>query len=56
MDLPMQTSIKRRFPLFFKDGTFHIQIIWDHENDREGEVLSKGHDNSLFEISDQIYF
>ncbi|MDY0407480.1 8-oxo-dGTP diphosphatase [Virgibacillus soli] len=37
-DLPMQTSIRRRFPLFFEDGTFEIHVKWDHVNDREEKV------------------
>ncbi len=40
-NLPMQKSIKRRFPLFFEDGTFEIHVEWDHENNREGEVTVK---------------
>ncbi len=38
LNLPMQQSIRRRFPLFFEEGTFEIQVIWDDEHDREGEV------------------
>ncbi|WP_042142047.1 8-oxo-dGTP diphosphatase [Paucisalibacillus sp. EB02] len=38
LKLPMQISIKRRFPLFFEEGTFEIQVEWDHENNREGKV------------------
>lgn len=38
LNLPMQQSIRRRFPLFFEDGTFEIQVIWDDENNTEGEV------------------
>ncbi|MBM6619557.1 8-oxo-dGTP diphosphatase [Bacillus suaedaesalsae] len=36
--LPMQESIRRRFPLFFKDGTFEIQVQWDQEENKEGKV------------------
>ncbi len=36
--LPMQESIRRRFPLFFEDGTFEIQVEWDHEENKEGKV------------------
>ncbi|NHN34660.1 8-oxo-dGTP diphosphatase [Paenibacillus agricola] len=36
--LPMQQSIRRRFPLFFEEGTFEIQVTWDEENNREGNV------------------
>lgn len=39
--LPMQKSIRRRFPLFFKEGTFEIQVIWDNEKNDEGEVIIK---------------
>lgn len=35
----MQKSIRRRIPLFFKEGTFEIQVTWDNENDNEGEVV-----------------
>ena len=37
--LPMQPSIRRRIPYFFKPGTYEIQVVWDEENDREGEVF-----------------
>lgn len=37
-NLPMQESIKRRFPLFFEEGTFEIQVEWNHEEDKEGRV------------------
>ncbi|WP_404409461.1 8-oxo-dGTP diphosphatase [Jeotgalibacillus malaysiensis] len=36
--LPMIDSIKRRFPLFFEEGTFEIQVEWDNEKDQEGKV------------------
>lgn len=36
--LPMMDSIKRRFPLFFEEGTFEIQVEWDNEKDQEGKV------------------
>ncbi|WP_404452200.1 8-oxo-dGTP diphosphatase [Virgibacillus necropolis] len=38
-DLPMQKSIRRRFPLFFDEGTFEVQVKWDNEKDAEGEVM-----------------
>ena len=31
MELPMQSWFKRRFPLFFQDGTFEIYSVWDEE-------------------------
>lgn len=37
-ELPMQESIRRRFPLFFKEGTFEIQVVWDHAGNKEGNV------------------
>jgi 8-oxo-dGTP diphosphatase len=40
-NLPMQTSIKRRFPLFFQEGTFEIQIVWDELKNQEGQVIIK---------------
>lgn len=39
--LPMQKSIRRRFPLFFEDGTFEIHVEWNHEENREGLVTIK---------------
>ncbi|MEC1178240.1 8-oxo-dGTP diphosphatase [Metasolibacillus meyeri] len=36
--LPMQTSIRRRFPLFFEEGTFEIQVEWNEEENCEGAV------------------
>jgi 8-oxo-dGTP diphosphatase len=33
--LPMQASIKRRMPYFFKEGTFEIHVVWE---DGEKEV------------------
>lgn len=41
IQLPMQESIKRRFPLFFEPGTFEIQVEWDHLNNQEGKVTMK---------------
>jgi len=29
--LPMQAWFKRRFPLFFEEGTFEIHEVWDEE-------------------------
>ena len=37
--LPMQPSIRRLIPYFFKPGTYEIQVVWDEEYDREGEVF-----------------
>ena len=39
--LPMQTSIRRRFPFFFEEGTFEIQVEWDNENNQDGKVIIK---------------
>ncbi len=39
--LPMQASIKRRFPLFFEEGTFEIQVEWDNVNNQEGRVTMR---------------
>ncbi|TLS52518.1 8-oxo-dGTP diphosphatase [Paenibacillus antri] len=33
MDLPMQDWFKRRFPLFFNEGTFELSFIWDKNKD-----------------------
>lgn len=38
-DLPMQKSIRRRFPLFFEEGTFEIHVEWDNETNSEGKVM-----------------
>ncbi|MFJ5763623.1 8-oxo-dGTP diphosphatase [Neobacillus sp. NPDC093182] len=35
-NLPMQESIRRRFPLFFEEGSFEIQVVWDNQKDQEG--------------------
>lgn len=32
LDLPMQPWFKRRFPLFFEEGTFEIFEEWDQEH------------------------
>ena len=39
--LPMQASIRRRFPLFFEEGTFEIQVVWDEEKNEEGTLSVK---------------
>ncbi|MFC0186812.1 8-oxo-dGTP diphosphatase [Fictibacillus aquaticus] len=39
--LPMQKSIRRRFPLFFEAGTFEIQVHWNNEKNEEGKVTIK---------------
>ncbi len=31
MNLPMQPWFRRRFPLFFEEGTFEISVVWDEE-------------------------
>lgn len=36
--LPMQASIRRRFPLFFEEGTFEIQVEWNEQENCEGAV------------------
>ena len=38
-NLPMQKSIRRRFPLFFEEGTFEIHVEWDNETNSEGKVM-----------------
>jgi 8-oxo-dGTP diphosphatase len=37
----MQDSIRRRFPLFFDEGTFEIHVESDNENNQEAEVTIK---------------
>ncbi|RSD28887.1 8-oxo-dGTP diphosphatase [Mesobacillus subterraneus] len=39
--LPMQESIRRRFPLFFEEGSFEIQVTWNNEENKEGNVSIK---------------
>ncbi|MET3726540.1 8-oxo-dGTP diphosphatase [Fictibacillus halophilus] len=42
LDLPMQEWFKERFPLFFEEGTFEIQRVWDdHKNKQVGVSLLK---------------
>jgi len=36
--LPMQQSIRRRFPYFFEEGSFEIQVEWNQEENKEGRV------------------
>lgn len=31
LELPMQPWFKRRFPLFFEEGTFEISVVWDED-------------------------
>ncbi|WP_261381312.1 8-oxo-dGTP diphosphatase [Paenibacillus cremeus] len=33
LNLPMQSWFKRRFPLFFRPGTFEYHFLWDKENE-----------------------
>ncbi|WP_207383564.1 8-oxo-dGTP diphosphatase [Paenibacillus solani] len=35
--VPMQTSIRRRIPYFFKEGTFEIHVVWD-EGEKEVHI------------------
>ncbi|MBN3553715.1 8-oxo-dGTP diphosphatase [Fictibacillus nanhaiensis] len=42
LDLPMQDWFKERFPLFFEEGTFEIQRVWDdHKNKQIGISVIK---------------
>lgn len=38
LNLPMQKSIRRRFPFFFEEGTFEIQVVWNHDKNEEEKV------------------
>ncbi|WP_243523539.1 hypothetical protein [Bacillus pseudomycoides] len=40
-NLPKQESIRRRFPLFFEDGTFEIQVEWNHAENKKGKDTIK---------------
>src|SRR5690606_12241884 len=33
LKLPMQDWFARRFPLFFKEGTFELSYVWDEQTD-----------------------
>ena len=46
-NLPMQKSIRRRFPLFFEEGTFEIQVEWDHEKSRETSYYKENIDKTM---------
>lgn len=39
--LPMQDSIRRRFPLFFEEGTFEIQVQWDNVKNAAGHIVTR---------------
>lgn len=39
INLPMQSWLKRRLPLFFEKGTFEISVVWDE--DRQSLVEDK---------------
>jgi len=34
LSLPMQPWFKRRFPLFFEEGTFEISVLWDEDENK----------------------
>lgn len=34
LELPMQDWFKKRFPLFFRDGTFELSCVWDSKADK----------------------
>ncbi|ANC79089.1 DNA mismatch repair protein MutT [Fictibacillus phosphorivorans] len=38
LDLPMQDWFKERFPLFFEEGTFEIQRVWDDYKKKQIEL------------------
>ncbi|MBY6037479.1 8-oxo-dGTP diphosphatase [Fictibacillus nanhaiensis] len=38
LNLPMQNWFKERLPLFFEEGTFEVQRVWDGDKDEEVEV------------------
>ncbi len=35
--LPMQESVRRRLPYFFREGTFEIHVVWD-EGEKEVRI------------------
>ncbi|WRP08598.1 8-oxo-dGTP diphosphatase [Rossellomorea aquimaris] len=39
LDLPMQPFFKRKFPLFFEEGTFEIHTSWDGSDKKTAEVI-----------------
>ncbi|MDM5314578.1 8-oxo-dGTP diphosphatase [Fictibacillus sp. b24] len=38
LNLPMQDWFKERFPLFFEEGTFEIQRVWDAKREQQEVV------------------
>lgn len=38
LDLPMQEWFKERFRLFFEEGTFEIQRVWDDHQNKQVEL------------------
>jgi len=38
LDLPLQEWFKERFPLFFEEGTFEIQRVWDDHQNKQVEL------------------
>lgn len=44
VDLPMRDWFKRRFPLFFREGTFELSFIWDRNNNETLKETIKHYD------------
>jgi 8-oxo-dGTP diphosphatase len=41
LELPMQPWFKRRFPMFFEEGTFEISVVWDEDEKKAIEEKIK---------------
>ncbi|WP_051250377.1 8-oxo-dGTP diphosphatase [Paenibacillus harenae] len=46
LKLPMQDWFKRRFPLFFRRGTFEMSFIWDERSNRTLQETIKNYGES----------
>lgn len=43
MDLPMQDWFRKRFPLFFEQGTFEWHAVWDKESNTTLSRMERGY-------------
>lgn len=51
LKLPMQDWFKRRFPLFFEDGTFELSEVWDEET---GRILDETNKHYPASVSQEV--
>jgi 8-oxo-dGTP diphosphatase len=54
LELPMQDWFKRRFPLFFKLGTFELSYVWDERNNKTLDKTIKNYGLGEFKEVDSI--